>query len=62
MIFTIRTDAFDSAEHGYSSTCEAMEKEKTWELVSKKQIEQHTAPDHPKFRYGYVITYKVLKN
>ena len=60
-IFSIRVDSYDPAGLGYSDKCVELEKTGKWSLVCKENREVHAAPNEERFRYCYLITYKILK-
>ena len=60
-IFSIRVDSYDPAGLGYSDKCVELEKTGKWSLVSKENRELHATPNEERFRYCYLITYKILK-
>ena len=61
-MFTIRTEAFDNESYGYSNKCDELEKAKKWELVSQEKRVLHAQPDDDKYRFCYLMIYKVLNN
>ena len=60
-ICSIRVDSYDPAGLGYSDKCVELEKTGKWSLVLKENRELHATPNEERFRYCYLITYKILK-
>ena len=60
-IFSIRCDSYDPVDYGYSATCEKLENSGKWKLILKEKRELHSTPNEERFRYCYLITYKVLQ-
>ncbi|KAJ7373002.1 Methyltransferase domain [Desmophyllum pertusum] len=60
-IFSIRVDSFDPAGLGFSEKCEELEKTGKWLQMLKERRELHATPNEERFRYCYVITYKILQ-
>ncbi|XP_078354678.1 methyltransferase-like protein 27 [Oculina patagonica] len=60
-IFSIRVDSYDPEGLGYSDKCEELEKTGKWSLVQKEKRELHATPQEERYRYCYLITYKILK-
>ncbi|XP_078354679.1 methyltransferase-like protein 27 [Oculina patagonica] len=60
-IFTIRCDSYDPVEYGFSATCEKLEQAGKWRQVLKEKRELHTTPNEERFRFCYLITFKVLQ-
>ena len=61
-MFTIRTEAFDNEIYGYSNKCDELERAKKWELVSQEKRVLNVKLDDDKYRFCYLMTYKVLNN
>ncbi|KAJ7373001.1 Methyltransferase domain [Desmophyllum pertusum] len=60
-IFSIRVNSYDPVGLGFSEKCEELEKSGKLSLVLKERRELHATPNEERFRYCYVITYKILQ-